>query len=828
VDVRNLDNLVPVALLPDMLIAVSGLQTYGSTDGVNFEPRGSLPYALHEQECAFGTPGGSLLVFLDDGQLWRSPDAGQTFVPVLPFPAHCYPLHWNFAALGTTVFVSEYGDVNQPDNPRRIYRSADDGATWSVVYDPPAQFGYHNHKIVADPITGRMYQSHGDTTHGILCSIDLGESWSLLHDYYQPTEAIARPGAIYWGHDGAGAVSVQRLDTSTGSWTWPLAPWRGYSGDTSRSGNILGMAEHAGVMYAGITGLDELWGSPDGLHWALVAGPNTGSKGGEDFVGAFGGLIHGRARQTLDYLRITPPAIANLTGLRLEPGVTNRIDSAATSSFEGGLTGCTVTPPSSIEWDATRGFHGQASVRWTIPAGTAAMILTLPPIPAEVPVGTRLYGQVRIMGDELGLLAFLFDDPHGLRGPLTVVSARDEWGLVRAEMTVTQPGNSVWLAIEAGAATSDVTIWLDGYQIADLNGGSTWQLGGTPRTPEHLTLPVTFPAAWTDLVYVKPEFCKGDRSPRPRALKAWVEDADHYAQLVYDPIVPCFKLREIVAGNVTELCASPSAEVWPGWDCRLAVRSGPHGADFRVVIGTTEYTAAGQALTVQPMSLWIGSSPSDNDGAPGVYALSRTYATRLPDAALTYLLAFLPGVPPPPADCNGNGVDDATDIANGTSQDIDWDGVLDECEPDCNGNGQPDDYDIANEVPDCNHNGRPDGCDLLDGTSPDTNGNGVPDECDPDCNGNGIPDDLDILNGTSQDADGDGLPDECTPLTGDLNCDGTVDFGDINWFVLRLSNVAAYRAALPICPDANGDINGDGTVNFNDINPFVALLTGGG
>jgi hypothetical protein len=64
-------------------------------------------------------------------------------------------------------------------------------------------------------------------------------------------------------------------------------------------------------------------------------------------------------------------------------------------------------------------------------------------------------------------------------------------------------------------------------------------------------------------------------------------------------------------------------------------------------------------------------------------------------------------------------------------------------------------------------------------------------------------------------------------LAGDLNCDGVVNFGDINPFVLRLSNPGAYAATYPFCPDANGDINGDGSVNFGDINPFVALLSGG-
>jgi len=60
---------------------------------------------------------------------------------------------------------------------------------------------------------------------------------------------------------------------------------------------------------------------------------------------------------------------------------------------------------------------------------------------------------------------------------------------------------------------------------------------------------------------------------------------------------------------------------------------------------------------------------------------------------------------------------------------------------------------------------------------------------------------------------------------GDLNCDGLVDFGDINPFVLALTNPAGYAAAFPNCNIKNGDINGDGFVDFGDINPFVRLLT---
>jgi hypothetical protein len=63
------------------------------------------------------------------------------------------------------------------------------------------------------------------------------------------------------------------------------------------------------------------------------------------------------------------------------------------------------------------------------------------------------------------------------------------------------------------------------------------------------------------------------------------------------------------------------------------------------------------------------------------------------------------------------------------------------------------------------------------------------------------------------------------PETGDLNCDGSVGFADINPFVLVLTNPAAYAAAFPGCDPLLADINGDGSVGFDDINPFVTLLT---
>ncbi len=61
-------------------------------------------------------------------------------------------------------------------------------------------------------------------------------------------------------------------------------------------------------------------------------------------------------------------------------------------------------------------------------------------------------------------------------------------------------------------------------------------------------------------------------------------------------------------------------------------------------------------------------------------------------------------------------------------------------------------------------------------------------------------------------------------VPGDMNCDGALDFADINPFVLALTNPEAWELAYPGCDLLNGDIDGNGAVGFGDINPFVALF----
>lgn len=68
----------------------------------------------------------------------------------------------------------------------------------------------------------------------------------------------------------------------------------------------------------------------------------------------------------------------------------------------------------------------------------------------------------------------------------------------------------------------------------------------------------------------------------------------------------------------------------------------------------------------------------------------------------------------------------------------------------------------------------------------------------------------------------------CTPrVLGDLNCDGRLDYFDIDPLVTSLVNLDAYLAIYPGCDPTVADIDLDGAVTLFDIEPFLDLLFAG-
>ena len=185
------------------------------------------------------------------------------------------------------------------------------------------------------------------------------------------------------------------------------------------------------------------------------------------------------------------------------------------------------------------------------------------------------------------------------------------------------------------------------------------------------------------------------------------------------------------------------------------------------------------------------------------------------------------------SDCNGNGIDDADDIAGGDSSDCDGNGVPDECQTDSDGDGlidacdecpddpeksQPGDCGCGTPDTDSDNDGVPDCIDICPGMDDflDTDGDGVPDCFDIcpgfddklDTDGDGVPNGCDDCDGDNlADSDGDGVPDDCDV------CPGFDDSLD--------SDGDGIPDCLDICPgfDDTADTDGDGTPDGCDECP---------
>ncbi len=653
--------LVPIAVAAGELFATNNLhQILASQDGETFEFRSAAPVPLTGRTTAWTTPAGALMVAglppgaTGGGHVYRSADGGRTFELVLVFPAG-FARHWNFAALGTTVFVSEYDNIDLPyqgDNGRRIYRSEDDGRTFNLVFEPPPQAGWHDHQILGDPWRDCLYQSVGDLEPGIWRSTDHGDTWHKIHDYYMPISGVVREEGAYWGHDGLGASAVERFEPATGRWTLPHRAWNGYLSNTSRQGNCSALFEHSRILHVPyVIQINETWLSRTGDDWAFGRAFPTTDRGTYRLVGLFRGWIYGMYHQGngehTAYMKIRPGRVATVNGLRIDPPVVNLLTSDQLCSAENGLDGWYHSSAATLAWDTERSYHGSASVAFSNPnLGSDAVIMT-PPLPYSLPVGTVVHGQLRITGDESALCVGLVDAVHNVGGKIVRTSACDDWTVVRPELTITDPINSIAFIIYGDADRVGVArVWLDAFQLSATLPGETWQPGGTPRTAETVRHTVDLSGDWTDFVWFRPDFDSEQGPPGWRTLKAWVQTVNDYAAVVFDSADQRFKLVQVVAGAPPTVMAATNPVVfWRGYTARLAVRSSANECSVRVRFGSSadsDLSAAGPPLDIQPLELWIGSRPGADDQAPGVYALSRTFGAALSEDELLMQLEYLP------------------------------------------------------------------------------------------------------------------------------------------------------------------------------------------
>ena len=212
--------------------------------------------------------------------------------------------------------------------------------------------------------------------------------------------------------------------------------------------------------------------------------------------------------------------------------------------------------------------------------------------------------------------------------------------------------------------------------------------------------------------------------------------------------------------------------------------------------GTSPNFAAG----IWPLPCEAGTAPGESEQFKRLMQLSAAHAAQGLIAAQVF-----------GGDSDADGIADDADncpeVGNPLQEDTDWDTVGDACD-NC-----PLLYNPYQE--DCDADGMGDVCAIASGHSQDCNQNGIPDECD-------------IAGGTSLDVNGNGVPDECEFCRGDCNCDGSINWRDIDYFVAAMTSHTAWEAMFlpgsPSCQYDNCDVNISGAVNWRDIDPFVAVM----
>jgi hypothetical protein len=203
------------------------------------------------------------------------------------------------------------------------------------------------------------------------------------------------------------------------------------------------------------------------------------------------------------------------------------------------------------------------------------------------------------------------------------------------------------------------------------------------------------------------------------------------------------------------------------------------------VTGTLSQTSSSGTITVTP--------DADGDGVPDATDACPNQAGTVACNGCPANVCGTCGTAP---DQDNDGRPDCQDncisVANPSQADCDNDGQGDACEG----------------APDCNLNGRPDSCDIASGSSNDVDANGIPDECQVDCNGNGLPDAWEIATGRVPDMNQDGKPDTCQGAVLMLSSSGNL--GSPSGQAVRAHDFTALRYAetsVTLTIDAVGDLN---------------------
>jgi len=579
-DEENVTGVGPVTLAPKCTAGryIYATETnhhkiYRSRDGITWErTTGSLTGAYR----IFGTQTGAILVAKSIGgnmKLFRSTVGGSDLSDgALPTPVLTLPNYgsyiaivalWNFhQAQNGTICVGEYGNTGCPGfSKSRIYRSIDDGVSFTQVYDDPDNVK-HSHRVMKHEATGRWVNVYGDGAemNKVVKSDDDGITWSTLDPQmdndFQPVEFYdyGHPTNLLYGSDETSFIGT--FDVLTRKIT-PV-----YNDGDRAVPYIFAIYYHNGVFYAGTCSDHIVAGdrraailvSSDLSHWAVYHQFRNGEKMVNRFMGFFGGKIHGILTlsdgDTWRHISFTPTTVQMVNGWCLDPPTNNMLDTAQYSSVESDTSGwsASIGTRTRITTDAV---HGSACLRVEGNSG----VETIYPRSRAVTVGKTYNGRIWLKANGQNLSGYARwyvygSSQYGSNNFFCL--SQDEWTeIVPEPVTIVAGGThiSIFVRPRSEKYPGPYDILVDGAQYEE-GPPTRWQLGGAPRANEILSKTADFPERWTNLLLWAPE-CRSEWYARSgnQHIKSWCKDANNYVELYFDPCDTTFALQATVAGE---------------------------------------------------------------------------------------------------------------------------------------------------------------------------------------------------------------------------------------------------------------------------------------
>jgi len=144
------------------------------------------------------------------GYLYRSEDQGRTWSKVLDFPHGSTPYFGWCGVADNELLAAEYGPWYQSDNPRDVYYSNDYGKTWHLIYRPDAQYGQHCHLAVFKPgDTSIVYLVYGDMEYCRWIKLKCSGDKTDINNWSQTSNSPLFEGTNAWYSSSPGYMTIR-------------------------------------------------------------------------------------------------------------------------------------------------------------------------------------------------------------------------------------------------------------------------------------------------------------------------------------------------------------------------------------------------------------------------------------------------------------------------------------------------------------------------------------------------------------------------------------------------------------------------------------------